>query len=40
MANRPTMPKDELYPKVRAWYARDRGETTIREVLEGVNGKG
>ncbi|HYC31896.1 MAG TPA: thioredoxin family protein [Gemmatimonadales bacterium] len=34
MANRSTMPKAELYPKVRTWYARDRGETTVREVLE------
>jgi hypothetical protein len=34
MANRATMPKAELYPQVRKWYARDRGETTIREVLK------
>jgi hypothetical protein len=34
MANRSTMPKSELYPQVRKWYARDRGETTLREVLE------
>jgi Thioredoxin len=34
MANRGTMPKAELYPQVRKWYARDRGETTIREVLK------
>ena len=34
MSNRSTMPKGELYPKVRTWYARDRGETTVREVLE------
>jgi Thioredoxin len=33
MANRGTMPKTELYPQVRKWYARDRGETTLREVL-------
>ena len=33
MANRATLPKAELYPKVRTWYARDRGETTLREVL-------
>jgi hypothetical protein len=36
MANRATMPKTELYPKVRQWYARDRGETTIREVLKAA----
>jgi thioredoxin family protein len=34
MANRGSMPKSELYPQVRKWYARDRGETTLREVLE------
>jgi hypothetical protein len=32
--HRLTVPKAELYPKVRQWYARDRGETTLREVLE------
>ena len=34
MANRGSLPKTELYPKVRTWYARDRGESTLREVLE------
>jgi hypothetical protein len=34
MANRGTVPKAELYPKVRRWYARDHGESTLREVLE------
>jgi hypothetical protein len=33
MENRPRMPKAELYPHIRRWYARDRGETTLREVL-------
>ncbi len=37
MENKPKLPKAELYPQVRKWYARDRGETTIREVL-GVMG--
>jgi hypothetical protein len=36
MANRLTVPKAELYPQVRQWYARDHGETTIREVLEAA----
>jgi len=36
MANKGTVPKAELYPKVRKWYARDRGETTLREVLEAA----
>jgi thioredoxin family protein len=26
-------PKDQLYPEVRRWYARDGGESTLREVL-------
>ena len=25
--------KEELYPEIRRWYARDRGESTLREVL-------
>lgn len=29
-------PKVEIYPEVRKWYARDRGETTLREVLEAA----
>jgi len=33
VANRPLFPKAELYPQIRRWYARDRGETTLREVL-------
>jgi hypothetical protein len=33
MENRPVMPKAEMYPQIRKWYARDRGETTLREVL-------
>lgn len=36
MANRHTIPKTELYPQVRRWYARDRGETTLHEVLEAA----
>ena len=36
MANRDTTPKAELYPQIRKWYARDRGETTLREVLEAA----
>jgi len=27
------MPKDERYREVRRWYARDKGSTTLREVL-------
>jgi thioredoxin family protein len=36
MANRGTMPKAELYPQIRKWYARDRGETTLKEVLQAA----
>lgn len=31
--------KKMLYPEIRKWYARDRGETTVREVLEIVTGE-
>jgi Thioredoxin len=37
MKNRPTTPKAELYPQVRRWYARDKGESTIREVLDAMS---
>lgn len=30
--NRDRIPKDELYPQVRRWYARDRGVSTLCEV--------
>jgi hypothetical protein len=33
-----TRPVGEIYRDVRLWYARDRGETTIREVLAIVHG--
>ncbi|CAN5758328.1 hypothetical protein BH24GEM1_BH24GEM1_12310 [soil metagenome] len=33
LENRPLVPKAELYPQIRRWYARDRGVTTLREVL-------
>lgn len=33
MANRAMLPKADIYPLVRKWYARDRGESTLREVL-------
>ena len=31
-------PKTELYPEIRRWYAKDKGETTIREVLAAMAG--
>jgi len=27
------MAKEERFPKLRAWYARDKGKTTLKEVL-------
>lgn len=38
MANKERIAKAELYPQVRRWYARDRGESTLREVLEAARG--
>jgi hypothetical protein len=38
MAKRGTAPNAELYPQVRRWYARDHGESTIREVLAVATG--
>ncbi len=39
MANRPRLTKAEVVKEERRWYARDKGETTVREVLNSVNGK-
>lgn len=36
MANRTLVPKAELYPQVRQWYARDRAESTLREVIHAA----
>ena len=33
------VPKAELYPQTRRWYARDHGETTIREILAAAGAK-
>ena len=33
MQHKDRIPKTELYPQVRRWYAKDRGQTTLREVL-------
>jgi len=36
MANRTTMPKAERYKEVRRWYAADRGQSAIREVMQAA----
>ena len=36
LENRPLLPKAEVVKEERRWYARDRGETTIREVLRSI----
>jgi hypothetical protein len=36
MANKDVLPKEERLREQRKWYARDRGETTVREVLEAA----
>lgn len=38
MANKETMPKDKRYAEARRWYARDKGESTLREVLTAIGG--
>ena len=35
IANRLTMEKEARYREMRRWYAKDRGESTLREVLGG-----
>ena len=32
--NKDRIPKEERYPQVRRWYAKDKGQATLREVLE------
>lgn len=36
---RRTTPKEQLYPQIRRWYARDKGETTLREILSLLPGR-
>lgn len=36
MANKATMPADQKYAETRRWYARDKGESTLREVLAAM----
>lgn len=36
MTNRPLLAKGEVVKEERRWYARDKGETTIREVLQSI----
>jgi len=36
MANRATIPKEERYKQVRRWYATDRGQSTIREIMQAA----
>jgi hypothetical protein len=38
MANKGTMPKTDLYAETRRWYAKDAGESTLREVIDAVKG--
>ena len=33
-------PASEIYKDARRWYARDRGETTLREVVAVMAGAG
>ncbi len=34
MENKDTLSKEERYPLVRRWYAKDKGESTLREMLD------
>ena len=34
MENQSIVPKGELYPQVRRWYAKDRGRAILREVMQ------
>jgi hypothetical protein len=36
-ANKATIPAEQRYREERRWYARDRGETTLREILAAAS---
>jgi hypothetical protein len=40
LAHKDSMPKDQRYAETRRWYARDRGESTLRELLGAIGGLG
>lgn len=39
MAHKDTMDKAERYKEVRRWYAKDRGATAIRDIVNAVRSK-
>ena len=39
LANKPTVEKSERLKETRRWYARDKGATAIREIVDSVSGK-
>jgi hypothetical protein len=39
MANRAMIPTPQRYAYARRWYAKDRGESTLRELLAAVGGR-
>jgi len=39
IANKPTMEKSERHKYVRRWYAKDKGATTIRDIVDLVSGE-
>ena len=40
MANKDSMPKPQRYAETRRWYAKDKGETTLREIFAAVGADG
>ena len=38
LANKAMIPSPQRYAYARKWYAKDKGETTLRELLNAVNG--
>lgn len=39
LANKATMPKEQRYAEMRRWYARDDGESTLRELLAAMEAR-
>jgi thioredoxin-like negative regulator of GroEL len=39
ISNKKMIPSPQRYAYARRWYAKDKGETTLREMLEAVSGE-
>jgi hypothetical protein len=38
--NKDKMPKEAIYPMIRAWYENDKNQTLIREIISQIGSLG